>query len=1314
MSIDDVVLILSIPRRLLLRIRFSKNFRNQISSARSAASERPVVVFHRVEERKDSDQSNTSILSNQINTAHTWLGKKARQQQQEMNRVTQSHHHSENPQPSSSRTYDSPRLVNGHSDIPYYGRETPPTISNIPNIHHRNPGGSYSARFSDNDTIDTVSRTARIPPPKIGSASSASAVRRTESFSSAPGVLGHSALYTLPRSSTAVPPTSARDSRDVISNRYDILTHHNPIPTSSASGVDPLLSRSLCSPILPRPLRTTMDNKSNSLPRRRAISGPRNVKWRNDVLQSDVLGEDSDGAVSAPEYASPSYSRLSPFHPGGRTINDIFSAAEYRNWAGPMDPRYSQMMSMGMGPWPRQSRWSHTYGEQPRGPRSTSVPGRSILAQSLANSPVLSRHPMATSLQQDRPSAVLDRYHVSPLMNRRAPLRAAGPGINVDRLTVNSLTGILFVQILEGRGLKIPDKQKGVTEEMYCVLEVDEMHRARTGVSTAEHRYRWRETFHIDVYNATVTHFFVYSWHPQFRHKLCYKGSLKLLEAFIVDQLNGDRMFALNLEPRGQLIVRIGFQDMQTVFRRAVNPRMDGVFGVPLSRLLQRERRDTPIVLTRLIQEIEKRGVDYNGLYILCGSVEKKRMLRDELETNPLGTELGVDSVPDTNVLACLVKDFLRELPEPLIPVQIHAMLVDAQMVALPNDASGNRQLVLRIIDCLPAANKNCLILILDHLTTVLSAPPNNGLTSNRLNTIFAPLLMCCLDSQLSYSISQNLPTMAKKAPFYATRQIGENLNGIRFAEYKTPQNDPHPEIDTHKIVDPIIVPMMDVFEAMQNNARVKAYAQKLQEEEQKYPLSSAKSLWEMLERLQRPSTTTTPQPPLLERLLQPYIEPWQKQLDDFSKNMAGITLMPQSSTTPQPTTTTTVNLFERSLGDITVYSNSHSTSYISFLGKTDFGSIKPIHSKSFDEAIYYRAWCVECPDRELILANVQYEHVLEMLECIHPTYKAVDDQSVHVLLPLAFDYQMEGLLHRCEAFLVNHNLPFLEKVWLADRYKLNRLLILCLREMRPHSKIDLNGSRYYALSDRVKVLLLERLHGAAAPEEIVEPPLDLEAFQRPSDLFFTGTRAKTGRLYYVNPYYVAAWSNVFQEKIHTLSNTEEVFCPCTHEELKAFLMAIHPPQLRINEHNIGPILMAACKMESAGLLKKCATLLLAPHTQLSIFVRLSLLDRCFLHEMIPACLQIVQRPEHLIQMTQQSTYDCLSTRARAFMLDRLTILLQNPGLQPHQCVRCKATSSCTAVTWMCPQCKTYSSDANLLRQTNQILPQGQQGQGVP
>ena len=44
-------------------------------------------------------------------------------------------------------------------------------------------------------------------------------------------------------------------------------------------------------------------------------------------------------------------------------------------------------------------------------------------------------------------------------------------------------------------------------------------------------------------------------------------------------------------------------------------------------------------------------------------------------------------------------------------------------------------------------------------------------------------------------------------------------------------------------------------------------------------------------------------------------------------------------------------------------------------------------------------------------VAQLQYDHVLEMLLAIHPSYKDVDDQSVHVLLPLAFDYQVSFLI---------------------------------------------------------------------------------------------------------------------------------------------------------------------------------------------------------------------------------------------------------------------------------------------------------------
>ncbi|CCD70505.1 Rho GTPase-activating protein syd-1 [Caenorhabditis elegans] len=745
MSIDDVVLILSIPRRLLLRIRYSKSMRHEIISSRSRESERPVVVFHKYDDRRDSE-TNAPILSQPTSTANTWLGKKSRQQMEEMRNATTSSTLRTHASTSSPRNHFAPRLVNGHSHS-----------IGVPSASTTSHDHQYQ-RFAS-EPSDSVSRTARVPPPRLASAT----VRRTESFNSAPGVSTSAPMYTLPRSSTAVPPPdilgsipySARDPlmRSSADLPYDPMTGR----LSSSVPTDPLLSRSLCSPILPRTLRQANDsNKSNSLPRRRIMTGGRNVKWRNDVVStSDLCGEESDGAISAPEYSSPPFSRLTQQQQfrlsngsPGRTVNDIFSAAEYRNWAGPYDPR-------GMyGPFPpgqRATRWSHTYGEQ-RAPRTSSLPGRTVLAQSLVGSPVLPRHP--PPIVQDRPSAVFDRYHVSPLMNRRAPLRAAGPGINVDRLSVSSLTGILYVHIVEGRGLKIPEKQKGLTEEMYCVLEVDEQHRARTGVSTIEQKFKWRETFHIDVVNATVSNFFVYSWHPQFRHKLCHKGSLKLLEAFVVDQLNDDRVFALNLEPRGQLIVRIGFHDLQAVFRRTVNPRLNGVFGISLSRLVQRERRDTPIVLTRLIQEIEKRGVDYSGLYVLCGSVEKKKMLRAELESNPLGTELAAESIPDTNVIACLIKDFLRELPEPLISPQIHGMLLEAASVALPNDVQTNRHLVLKIIDCLQLSAKNCLLLVLDHLSTVLCSSPHNGLTPTRLSLIFAPLLFFCLDTFSPYTIS--------------------------------------------------------------------------------------------------------------------------------------------------------------------------------------------------------------------------------------------------------------------------------------------------------------------------------------------------------------------------------------------------------------------------------------------------------------------------------------------------------------------------------------------------------------------------------
>lgn len=66
------------------------------------------------------------------------------------------------------------------------------------------------------------------------------------------------------------------------------------------------------------------------------------------------------------------------------------------------------------------------------------------------------------------------------------------------------------------------------------------------------------------------------------------------------------------------------------------------------------------------------------GLYRLCGSASKKRILREAFERNARTVELAPDSVPDINVITGLLKDYLRELPQPLFSRCLYQMTVDA------------------------------------------------------------------------------------------------------------------------------------------------------------------------------------------------------------------------------------------------------------------------------------------------------------------------------------------------------------------------------------------------------------------------------------------------------------------------------------------------------------------------------------------------------------------------------------------------------------------------------------------------------------
>jgi len=53
-----------------------------------------------------------------------------------------------------------------------------------------------------------------------------------------------------------------------------------------------------------------------------------------------------------------------------------------------------------------------------------------------------------------------------------------------------------------------------------------------------------------------------------------------------------------------------------------------------------------------------------------------------------------------------LLKDYLRELPDPVCTSSLYQLLMDALCVQVPDDDVGNAQLMFSILDCLPAINQ--------------------------------------------------------------------------------------------------------------------------------------------------------------------------------------------------------------------------------------------------------------------------------------------------------------------------------------------------------------------------------------------------------------------------------------------------------------------------------------------------------------------------------------------------------------------------------------------------------------------------------
>ncbi|XP_006002980.1 rho GTPase-activating protein SYDE1 [Latimeria chalumnae] len=311
---------------------------------------------------------------------------------------------------------------------------------------------------------------------------------------------------------------------------------------------------------------------------------------------------------------------------------------------------------------------------------------------------------------------------------------------------VQHLSGLLSVHLHGVEDLKSPRVE---SKEVFCALQVDSVNKARTALLTCKTPFLSLDhTFNIELEKAQHLKLIIFSWDPSIgRNRVCCHGTVILPQLF-----KGARAHQLSvkLEPRGALYLKLTLVE-QWEIPSSTADREPRVFGVELRLLVERENSalKVPLLIQKTVSEIEKRGLKVVGLYRLCGSAAVKKELRDAFERDSAAVTLSEELYPDINVITGILKDYLRELPTPLITRTLYEVVLEAMALRPPRMTSNGLEMdpeyseqIVTLLDCLPEIEKATLKMLLDHLSLVASFHESNRMNSQNLAVCFGPVLL--------------------------------------------------------------------------------------------------------------------------------------------------------------------------------------------------------------------------------------------------------------------------------------------------------------------------------------------------------------------------------------------------------------------------------------------------------------------------------------------------------------------------------------------------------------------------------------------
>jgi len=170
---------------------------------------------------------------------------------------------------------------------------------------------------------------------------------------------------------------------------------------------------------------------------------------------------------------------------------------------------------------------------------------------------------------------------------------------------------------------------------------------------------------------------------------------------------------------------------------RAPPPPEKMIFGVSLDIAAQRSDPNhlIPSPITSCIAFIEKKGIKAVGIYRISGSLKK---IQDYIYQYNCGQEVKFPDEEDIHCVVGVLKSFLRELPEPIFTNEARKLFRDAGDI---HEDSERIQEVKKIVDSLPACNRESMKLLSFHLAEVSKCADINKMTPSNLTISLCPEL---------------------------------------------------------------------------------------------------------------------------------------------------------------------------------------------------------------------------------------------------------------------------------------------------------------------------------------------------------------------------------------------------------------------------------------------------------------------------------------------------------------------------------------------------------------------------------------------